>query len=125
GREDLPGPTAPAFDEELLRVAFADEELHVGAEDRLVELVVVEGAADEVRAGAAKQRTERPERQVDAGGDVRWAHKVEMEEVGQDHVVEVAAGGRPEHRRVLVHGRQYLVEPRIFEALEEARPDAI
>src|SRR5262249_26847556 len=45
--EDLPRACAAPLDEELLRVALADQEREVLAEDHLVELVVVERAADE------------------------------------------------------------------------------
>src|SRR2546426_561028 len=45
--EDLPRPRPPALDEELLRVALADQEGEVLPEDHLVELVVLEGAAVE------------------------------------------------------------------------------
>ena len=124
-REDLSGPAAPAFDEELLRVALADQEGEVLAEHRLVELVALEAAADEVGAGAAEQRPERPERQVDPGGDVRRAQVVGVEQVRQDQVVEVAAMARHQHDRVLLHAFHDVVQAAVLEALEDARPDAV
>src|SRR5262249_23841127 len=67
----LAGAGAAALDEELLRVPFPDQEREILPEHHLVELVVLERAPDEVRAGAAEQRTHRPEAQVDARRDVR------------------------------------------------------
>jgi hypothetical protein len=70
-RQDLPRPRPSPFDEELLRVAFADEEREVLPEDHLVEVVVLERPPDEECARTAEERTHRPEVEVVARGDVR------------------------------------------------------
>src|SRR6185312_13746941 len=56
--EQLAGPAATALDVELLRVAFAQELLHVRAEGRGVDLVALERAAKEERAAPTEQRSE-------------------------------------------------------------------
>src|SRR5579885_485831 len=124
-REDLSRPRAPALDEELLRVAFADEKREVLPEHHLVELVVVEGAPDEERARTAEERSERPEVEVVARGDVRRRQVVGVEDVAQDQVVEVAAVAGDEDDRVLLHALDHALEPDDLEPGEHARPDAV
>src|SRR6185436_18431592 len=89
-RQNLPCSTASALDEELLGIPLADEEGEVFAENELVELVAREAAADEVGTGAAKQRSQGPERQVDAGGDVRRAQVVQVEQIRDDQIIKMA-----------------------------------
>src|SRR5579884_347742 len=124
-REDLSRARAPALDEELLRVAFADEEREVLPEHHLVELVVVEGAPDEEGPGAAEERSERPEVEVVARGGVRRREVVRVEDVAQDQVVEVAAVTGHEDDRVLLHALDHALEPDDLEPSEHARPDAV
>src|SRR5438876_5547433 len=123
--EDLPRPRPPALDEELLRVALADQEGEVLPEDHLVELVVLEGAADEEGARAAEERPHGPEAQVVAGRDVGRGEVVQVEDVGEDQVVEVAAVAGDEHHRVLLHALDDLLEADDLQAGEHARPDAV
>src|SRR5262249_19215848 len=122
-RQDLARPAAAALDEELERVALSDHHAEVAMEDQLVELVVVEGSADEERPGAAQEPAERPEREVDAGGDVRRRQEVVAEDVRQDHVVEVAAVAWNQHHRVLLDAVDDSLEAAHLEAGEGASPD--
>src|SRR5205823_2528871 len=93
---------ASAFDEEFLRVSLANEEGEILVEHRGVEHVVVEAAAQEVGAGAAEERAERPERQIDPGGDMRRAQIVRMEQIRENQVIEVATMAWDQHHRVLL-----------------------
>src|SRR5262249_46324239 len=112
-------------DEKLLRVPFANEEGEIVAKHRLVQVVAFEAATDEIGTGAAKQPPQRPERQIDAGGDVRRTEVVGMKQVRQNQVVEMAAMTRHQYDRVLLDAFDALVEPFILEALEYSRPDAV
>ena len=124
-RQDLPGTAATALDEELLRVAFADEVLEVLPEDELVDGIALERAADEVCAGAAEERPHRPERHVDAGEDVRRRQEVLVEDVRQDQVVEVTSVARHQHDRVLLHAFDDALEAADLEPGEHPTPDAV
>src|SRR5205823_12470447 len=118
-------PRPPALDEELLRVALADQEGEVLPEDHLVELVVLEGAADEEGAGAAEERPHGPEAQVVTGRDVGRGEVVQVEDVGEDQVVEVAEVAGGEHHRVLLHALDDLLEADDRQAGEPGPPAGV
>ena len=121
GRQQLAGARAAALDEELDVERLAQQLAHVGAEDRAVELVALEDAAQEEGAAAAEEEAERPEGQVGAGGDVR-RHQIVLEEhVRQHQIVDVALVRRDDQQRPLARGRPHPLEARDvdLEAVED------
>ena len=72
-----------------------------------------------------KNAAERPERQVHAGGDVRRAQVVQMKEVGEDDVVEMAAVTRHQYHRMLLDALDDALEPAHLDAAEHAPPDLV
>ncbi len=124
-RQDLSGPAPTALDEELLSVPLADQVLEVLPEHGLVERITLEGAADEVRARAAEEGSERPKRHVDARRDVGRRQGVLVKDVRQDQVVEVAPVTRHQDDRVLLHGVDHPIQTAHLEPGKHARPDPV
>ena len=79
----------PSFGGPLEREAILDEVVEIRPQHVLVELVVLEGPADEERPGVADQRSDREEVHVDAGGRVVRRHVVLPEEELKGEPVEV------------------------------------
>src|SRR5579883_912337 len=86
-RGELARARAAALEEELERPAVLDEASHVRVDDRGVEPVAGEAAADEERAGAAEDRPHREEVQVVAGGDEGLGQLVAIKDPREREVV--------------------------------------
>src|SRR5262249_40908588 len=82
---------ARSLDEEFYVVPLVQERAQVFAQKRLVERIALYGAADEEGAGATKNVTHRPERQVVAGGGMGGHQFVFVENIREHQVVEMAA----------------------------------
>ena len=119
-RQRLAGARAAALDEELLREALLDQMGDVGAEHLLVERVR-ERPAQEERARAAPQKSERPERHVLARGDVRRQHVAAVEDRRDDQEVEVGAVSGHEHHRVAPRDLGDPLEPGVLDLHEQPR----
>ena len=129
-RQQLAGARAPALDVPLEREALLDQRVDVVAQDELVDLVVLEGAADEEHARAPHQRAEREEVHVDAARGVVRGQAVLVQQRLEHAVVEVRLVRGQEHHRVLlreraqlVHLRGLVVQHLAVAALVEALPE--
>src|SRR5690625_7432054 len=81
---------ACAFDEEFEWEAFFDELDDIESEECGVEGIVAEGSAEKERAGTSEDGTERPEGEVDAGGDMWGGEGGVIEDVGGHQVSDRA-----------------------------------
>jgi hypothetical protein len=71
GRQHPAAAAAPAFDEVLEREAARQHQVQVFVENRRVERLALEAAAQEEGAATAQQRTDQRQVEVGAGSDVR------------------------------------------------------
>ena len=71
GAQQLARARAAALDEDLDVMAIEQQPAHVRVDDRAVQLLALEAAADEERAAAPQDRAERKEAEVVARGDQR------------------------------------------------------
>ena len=111
GREELASPRSPPFEEELQRVAVAEQAADVGVDDGGIEPVALEAAANEEGAGAAEERAYREEREVVARGDDRDHQPVLAQHEREQQVVDVALVAGQEHDRAFAGGLAHPVDP--------------
>src|SRR5699024_926789 len=105
------GSRAATLDEELDAVAFDEELPHIGVDEGRVEPLPAEAPADEKRAAAPQDRTERKEAEVLAGGDERWDERMAVEDGAQDEVVDVALVARKVDDGAFARGLSDLFAP--------------
>ena len=91
GRQQPAGPAASAFDEIFQRVAARRHHREVLGEDGRIERIAAESAPDKERATLAQQPTDDRQVEVDAGGNVGHGHAALIDDVGEQHIVHVAA----------------------------------
>ena len=109
-RQELARARAPALDEELLVEAALHQRVDEAAQRLLVDRVVLERAAQEVRARAGQDPAHREERHVDAGRGVRRREARREQERVERHVVAVRLVRRDEHERRAAAELAQLVE---------------
>ena len=90
-RQQAAGARARAFDEVLQRHAPVENQRDVLVEDRGIQRLGSERTAQEEGPAAAQERPHEGHVEIDAGGDVRRHEPAVVEQVGQQHVVDVAA----------------------------------
>src|SRR5262249_13753635 len=107
GRQELPGRGARPLDVPLEREALLDQVVDVLAEHELVDLVVLEGAADEEDPRAAEQPAGGEEGHVDATGRGGGREGGLVEGVLENQAVEVRlVAGEEDERVALAEDRQ-------------------
>ncbi len=108
-RERAPGARAAAFDEVFDRYPAREQLAHVFAEHGRIQRIV-EAAAHEERAAAAQERAEDRQIEVHPRGDMRHGHAVAVEQIRQQHVIDVAAVAGHEDHFVARRDRAHLLE---------------
>ncbi len=89
--EQTTGTGAPPFNKVLHGITAAEQLAQILPEDGGVELVALEGTANEEGTQTAENRACWPEVQVDTGSNVRRHQPLVIEDVREQQVVHVAA----------------------------------
>ncbi len=116
------GAAAAAFDEVLDGMAPRHDGREVLHEDDGVEAVAAEFAANEEGAAHAQQPADDGQIQIDAGRDVRHGIAVDVDDVGQQQIVHVAAVARHVDDLVALRGALESLQMPDRDAVIEAIP---
>ena len=99
--QQLARPTSRSLEEEFLNMSLPQQLPQVGAENGCIQLLAPDRPADEEGPCPSEDVTQRPERQVHTGRNVRGRQVVLIEDIRQDKIVDMALVAGHEDDRAL------------------------